>query len=261
MIAPAATYRFAVAGEDWGHYRAATRLADRVLAEKIEWARDLLEHPELRETLRRWGLGPDERPWSRLKDAWDEARARRLPCYGHFNGEPREADARMLRAQLLLFQAEAVRGEKIDAVLLVRDLDDDPARSDGVRQVLALAWPFPVIIATCAPEIEAWYVAGFIPGTPGCRERLARERRLLGFSPPDEPHRLTSKRTPGAGDREKTRDAKAILRRLCAGDPGREAACLEVPLDLLRERGQLCGLTGFLADVEVVLVPLFVRPS
>jgi hypothetical protein len=134
----AATYSIAVAAEDWGHYRAVTRLADRVLAEASPWYSDILtndEHPTLIDNIRRWGTGPDDRPWSPLKHAFDNARARGLPCHGHFNGEPGKSDAWMFRAQLLLFQAECIDGRAIDAVVLARDVDDDPERIAAARQL------------------------------------------------------------------------------------------------------------------------------
>ncbi|MEZ4448853.1 MAG: hypothetical protein R3B09_05170 [Nannocystaceae bacterium] len=226
-----ATVAVAVAAEDWGHFRSATRLADRVIAEKIEWARDLLEDDSTRESLRRWGIGDDERPWVRLKDAYRMAKERGLPCFGHFDGRPGESDAAMFRAQLLLFQAERNDGARIDAVLMIRDVDDDPRRIDGARQVLDLRWPFPVIIALPLPEIEAWLVAGYVRQSAACDE--------------------------GVSDL----DAKDTVDRLTDKDREREALCLEADLDVLRRRGAGCGLAAYLADVEAHLVPLFIGPT
>lgn len=250
-----ATVQVAVAAEDWGHYRAATRLADRVIAGKIEWIRDHLADETTRESVRRWGIAERERPWTRLKDAYRAAKDRGLPCFGHFDGRPGEPDAAMFRAQLLLFQDEQNKGARIDAVLLVRDVDDDTRRVGGARQALALRWPFPVIIALARPEIEAWLVAGFVRRTEECGRRLDEDRRRLGFSAPEQPHRLTSKRQ-GVSDL----DAKDTIARLCDGDRNRESLCLEESLDLLRRRGAECGLADYLADVEAHLVPLFLCP-
>jgi hypothetical protein len=238
------TYRFAVAVEDRGQFDAVTRLADRVLQDALPWCGDILDD------LRRWGTGHDERPWHYLTKAYEAARERGLKPYGHFDGEPALADAAMVRAQLLLFQADLADGLPIDGVVLARDIDDDPERSDGFSQALASRWPFPVIAALCAPEVEAWLVAGFEPEDEGQQERLVAERRHLGFSPPLEPHRLSSKR------RQDRKDAKAVLDRLCAADHDRRHRCLEVPMAILHERGRACGLHDFLDEVRTKLVPV-----
>ncbi len=136
----AATHRFAVAVEDRGHFAAATRLADRVLVDALPWCDGILD------TMRRWGTGPDERPWHSLTKSYRAARERGLKIWGHFDGEPGLSDASMVRAQLLIFQADQVEGEQIDAVVLARDLDDDPERALGFQQVLTQRWPFPVLV-------------------------------------------------------------------------------------------------------------------
>lgn len=238
------TYCFAVAVEDRGHFEAVTRLGDRVLTDALPWSADILD------TLRRWGTGPDERPWHYLTKAYDAARDRGLKLYGHFNGEPALADAAMVRAQLLLFQADRADGVSIDAVVLARDIDDDPERADGFRQALAVTWPFPVLVALCAPEVEVWYVAGFDPEDAAQHERLASERRQLGFSPPLEPHRLSSRK------QHDRKDAKAVLARLCADDHDRRRRCLEAPIEVLYARGHSCGLADFLTDLRTKLVPV-----
>jgi len=79
---------------------------------------------------------------------------------------------------------------------------------------------------------------------------LTDTREALGFSPPREPHRLSSKRP------QDPRDAKALLGRLCAGDLDRAVRCLDAPLDLLKTRGQQCGIVDYLADVAREFVPL-----
>lgn len=239
-----ASYRIAVAAEDRGHFRAATHLADRVLRERVPWCVDILDD------LRRWGNESDARPWAPLSKAYERARARGLRPWGHFDGEPGLADASMARAQILLFQDEHAEGATIDAVLLVRDTDDDPERARGFAQALRQPWPFPVVAALCTPEVEAWHVAGFDPETPAEHQRLTDTREALGFSPPREPHRLSSKRP------QDPRDAKALLSRLCAGDLDRAVRCLDAPLDLLKTRGQLCGIVDYLADVAREFVPL-----
>jgi hypothetical protein len=238
------TYCFAVAVEDRGHFDAATRLADRVLQDALPWCADILD------TLRRWGTGPDERPWHYLTKAYEAARERGLKPYGHFDGEPGKPDAAMVRAQLLLFQADLADGLQIDGVMLARDIDDDPDRAEGFTQALASKWPFPVVVALCVPEVEAWLVAGFEAEDASQNERLIAERKHLGFSPPREPHRLSSRK------RQDRKDAKAVLDRLCAADHDRRQRCLEAPIAVLHERGRACGLHDFLDEVRTKLVPV-----
>ncbi len=243
----AATHRFAVAVEDRGHFAAATRLADRVLVDALPWCDGILD------TMRRWGTGPDERPWHSLTKSYRAARERGLKTWGHFDGEPGLSDAPMVRAQLLIFQADQVEGEQIDAVVLARDLDDDPERALGFQQVLTQRWPFPVLVALCRPEVEAWYVAGFEPENNDERARLARECKTLDFSPPLKPHCLTAKR------KQDPKDAKAILGRLCGEDHVRKERCLDAPLNVLQERGLVCGLADYLAAVRADLVPVLAQ--
>lgn len=242
------TFRFAVAVEDHGHFAATTRLADRVLAEAHPWCRDILD------SLRRWGTGPDEHPWHALTRAYTAARARNLKIWGHFDGEPGRSDASMVRAQLLTFQADRADGAQIDAVLLARDIDADPERALGFSQVQRMPWPFPVIVALCRPEVEAWFVAGFDPEDAAEHKRLNEERQQLGFSPPREPHRLNSKHDSDP------KDAKAVLARLCGDDPDRRTRCLEAPIAVLRERGTTCGLADFLTAVHTDLAPVLASP-
>lgn len=242
----ATTYVFAVAVEDRGHFVTATRLADRVIEEALPWSAGILD------TLRRWGTGPAERPWHSVTKAYGLARERVFKVWGHFNGEPQASDAAMVRAQLLLFQADLADGAKIDAVVLGRDIDDAPSRVDGFHQALSLPWPFPVIAALCRPEVEAWQIAGFDPEDAAEHSRLAAERKRLGFSPAHDPHLLRSKNS------DDPKDAKTVLERLCGADHERRKRCLEVPLAVLVTRGHKCGIADFIAAVRTELVPVLV---
>lgn len=88
---------------------------------------------------------------------------------------------------------------------------------------------------------------GFGAADEAERSRMASERQRLGFDPTQRPHEL------GRGKR----DAKLILRALVATSHEREHRCLTEPdLEMLRHRGEGCGLTAFLHEVEQRVVSL-----
>lgn len=234
---------FAVACEDRGHYSAVTHLVDRRLADSVSWAADILEH------VRGWISDDGDHPWFALKAARERARTLRLPIHGHFGDRPGLPDAVSVRAQLLYLAALKRRGTPIDAVLLVRDLDHRPERLDGMLQAIgASRWPFAVLVGWCEPEIEAWKIGCFLPGDAAEHERLTTVRRKLSFCPATEPERLTSTA------RDSARDAKKIARELF--DEARGWRCLDLPFEVLRDRGRSTGLAGFLDEVDAKLVPL-----
>lgn len=234
-----------VAGEDRGHFSMTTLLADRVVCEHVEWVADALD------SVRQY-LPADERPWFALKLAYELARERRLPVHGHFGGAAGLPDARSFRAQLLIWKDMVDRGTRIDAALLVRDLDNRPERRKGLEQAIGVApWPFVVLGVYCQPEVEAWHFCGFEPEDRQERQRLEHIEREISFSPSAEPERLI------ATDPAAKHNAKTVLKKLLLDDHERLQRCLERPLDELRARGGRTGLADFLEQVERKLVPLF----
>jgi hypothetical protein len=117
-----------------------------------------------------------------------------------------------------------------------------------VAAVKSGRWPFRVVLAFPHPEIEAWPIAVFEPRTKGEHARIRKQERQLGYSPVEEPERLTSTVSDGIADAKSVRDA------IVADDGGGD--WLEIDLEVLRDRGRTCGLTDFLREVEAVVVPL-----
>lgn len=178
---------------------------------------------------------------------------------GHFGGRPGSADARMARAAFYIARKAAQR-HKIDAAVLVRDMDDQPKERDiGLDQARreAAAWEcFQIIIGQAHPMREAWVLAGFVPANDDEADRLKRLRKELGFCPCEQSHELKAK------DEQAKKNPKRVLDELMEGDREREARCWNhTPLAILYERGQKNGLAPFLDEVRVSLPPRLNTPT
>jgi hypothetical protein len=237
--------------EDRAHALAAQVLADRVL---IECGPDWIG-AETIDGLRQWsGLAPNTEltRWTEL-DAL--SKRHRLRIHGRSAGPDHVATRKVLELAQRMDDADA----PITALLLLRDLDNQPERRDGIQTAVQEsdgALPFAVIIGTANPEAKAWLLNGFVPqgsGEATCLEQLCRE---LSLDPVREPDRLR-------GDRRRPdsqRDIKAVLARLTGDDRAREERCLtETPLNVLAERGTTSGLCAFLFDLHAQLLPCFDR--
>lgn len=167
--------------------------------------------------------------------------------HGHFAGEAGTFDARAARKALLLFKKLGMP----DAVVLMRDADDQPQRLEGLEQARELfANADRIAVGVAIPEREAWILAGFSPTGDEEQRALARERRRLGFDPSRYPERLRG---------EGKRSAKQALANLVGDEREREAQCLRsTPISRLRERGSQCGLTRFLDEIEQRIVSTIV---
>lgn len=244
--------------EAQGDFQTATGLVDRVLAEAgPTWVADLLDgqSEETRKALREWVGDGEGRAFFDLHkiDKYVKKLGVLVP-QGHFAGKPALPDATMGRTVLSI--ARAVRKkEAVDAVLIVRDMDDQgKARREGLKQAHDEARPwarFAIVVGIVDPEREAWVLAGFEPESDDERERLEAVRKELGFHPCESAHSLYAKH-----DHDK-RSAKRVLNELTGDDREREARCwTHAPLDRLRARGDRTGLSDFLRDVRERLVPL-----
>jgi hypothetical protein len=248
-VAEGGSVRIAVVCEDRADSKTATMLADRQLVETSDWLTpDLLEH------VRRYIGADDARPFIKWIDvsrlaAEAPAGGLRTRIMGRFGGEPGAPDAASARKILLWLHA---RESLPEAVILVRDLDQEPRRLTGLRQARdTTPWSFQVVIAAADPKREAWVLAGFDPAEKGEEQRLSELRQELGFDPCTDAHRLT------AADELAKRSAKRVLAALVAEDAEREARCLEgAPLAMLRQRGQQSGLSDYLEEVRERLSPL-----
>ena len=196
------------------------------------------------------------------------ASAARTPV-GSFNGAFANTPAHELGAVAIkaALARSKVEPQEVDEVILGQVLSagqgQNPARQAamkagipqdktafGIDQVCSkLRWPFPIVVATPDPEIEAWIVSGFTPRDQDEQARLEHVRRDLSFDPTLQSHLLTSHPNNAAAD------AKRVLSRLCRYDREREDACLE--RDILRDRGHLNGAHAFLDDVDQHVLPIF----
>lgn len=229
---------------------AASILADRVFIESdAEWI-DAETLPNLRQWTGVEPLTPHTR-WMRLGTL---AAQHGVRTHGRGLG----ADGAAARkALLLVIQAQAT-ADDIEAVVLVRDMDNQPERRtsmEAARDELADKLAFQVAIAAPDPKREAWILHGYESQNDMEKALLADERKRLGFDPITNPERLRGDRRRGPD--QENRDMKLVVERLTEGDYERDCQCLETtPLAVLSERGQATGLSDYLDEVETRLLPL-----
>ena len=244
-----ASFSIAVICEAAADQRTACGIADRVLSQEVEWLGPVLD------SLRAWrGLKKNEPflAWKCVHNLADEANIR---THGHFGTESGHPDAFIARRALALL---TVRGEgRIDAVLLIRDSDNQLDRLKGLKQAREQASDLgPIVIGVARTKRECWVLAGFIAEDDQERSRVEELRRELGFHPCLRAEQLTA-----AHDNDK-RSAKRVLNALTDGDYTREEACwMAAPLKTLTERGELSGLRDFIQEVGTHLEPLFTGRS
>lgn len=229
---------------------AASILADRVFIEgDAEWI-----DAETLPGLRQWtGIEPLT-PYTRWKGLGALAVRHGVRTHGRGLG----ADGAAARKALLLVIRAQARDDEIAAVVLVRDMDNQPERRTSMeyaRAELADNLAFQVAIAAPDPKREAWILHGYEPQNDRETRLLEDERRRLGFDPITNPDRLRGDRRRGAHQQD--RDMKSVVERLTAGDHDREWRCLErTPLSVLKGRGQRTGLADYLDEAATRLLPL-----
>lgn len=240
------TKRFAVVYEAEADFWTATELADRALLESVDW----LDEEQL--PYQRSWEGADPRgqllTWKALRRLAQEAGIK--PHHGHFQGEPRLPDAVAGRRAIDYLLNEFAQ---LDAILLVRDQDDEPERRAGLEQARSEDPSGVVIVVGLAVvERECWVISGFDPQDDKETARLDAERRTLSFNPCERSHELTACKNDQA-----PRSPKRVLRQLSGDDRERERRCwTESPLELLRERGGENGLAEYLLEIRDRLAPL-----
>lgn len=237
--------RFAVVAEAPADHRTATELADRALIDAINDWLDEDQLPHQREWVVAWS--GEQLTWKRIRTL---AEAAGIEAAGFFNGEPGLPDAQAARRALRLLRATV---PDLEAVVLIRDQDDQEDRRDGLEQARREDHEGLVIVVGLAVvEREAWVISGFVPGDEDEQSRLDAERQRLGFHPHERSHELTA-----CKDDTAPRSPKRVLRVLTGGDYDRERRCwAETPLDVLRARGTENGLVLYLAEVRTRLAPL-----
>jgi hypothetical protein len=235
---------FIVVSEARADFEQATELADRVLLDAIDWLEEMLL-----DTQRRW-VGDDpyggRLTWKSIRRG---AHALGINVRGHFDDKPGEPDAKSARRAIAYVRK---RFNPIDAILLIRDLDDQPQRRQGLEQARDASRHVTVVIGAANVERECWVLSGFVPETDDETKKLESERQSLGFHPCERSHRLTAGKNNQA-----IRSPKRVLAILTAGNRERERRCwVGTPLTVLRDRGQQNGLADYLIDARDRLVPL-----
>jgi hypothetical protein len=234
-------HRIAIACEARADAAIATRLIERVLQNKVAWMADaqMQDHLEFR------GLD-DSDTYLRWASILRTAKQHGMYLPGHFRGLAGiHEDARSARLAIMLFQHFL---EPLSAIVLLRDLDNEPKRGEAIRSVRdGLCGKPQIIVGLPNPKRECWVLAGFKPQDE-TEEHLLNELKTgkdaLSFDPITHAHCLTA-----TGDTAKN-SAKRVLEHLTRKDRDREAECWETaPLDDLKENGKKSGLSEYLDEI------------
>ncbi|MDP5337043.1 MAG: hypothetical protein NWQ28_00515, partial [Nodularia sp. (in: cyanobacteria)] len=232
---------FIVIVESGADARTATKLAERVLKEKVDW----LDDDSLKYHFHWTGLdeGAEYSCWKDIKKIIDDAQQQlkyKAPRFlGHDSkGVAFKADgARAMKALNLVRFLQKTR--KIKAVLLMRDLDNQPDRKEGLEQASLehtnRTLKLEIVIGAADTKREAWVLNGFIPSNQQEQKILELIKNKLTFDPCLESHRL---RSTSEKEAERNRNVKVVLEQLTNKEIEREKQCWEdTSLEILRERG------------------------
>src|SRR4028119_1538806 len=205
---------FVVIVESSADARTATKLADRLLVEKIDWL-----EPEILQHLFQWsGLeaGTENSCWKNINqiiDNFQQSLGFRPPRYlGHRKDGALKADgAAAIKIINLVRFIQKTR--QIKAVLLIRDLDNQPQRREGIEQArseqIERQPKLEIIMGTADRMREAWVLNGFIPSNQE-EERILQEiTTQLTFNPCEESHRLRNS--------DRLRNPKVVVEKLTGG--------------------------------------------
>lgn len=237
--------RIAVVHEADPDLETATELADRALIESVDWLdTDILTNQRV------WlskAVHGERLTWKGIIRLAREAGIR---AYGHFQGQPGQPDAAAARRAILFI---LMTFPDLDAIVLIRDQDDEPERKVGLEQARnGDRSGVTIVIGLAIVERECWVLNGFEPKDSAELSRLEVERNSVGFDPRLRSHDLTA-----CKDGNATRSPKRVLRMLAMGDRERERCCwMESSLEVLRERGNENGLAAYLLEVRDRLGPL-----
>jgi len=237
--------RFVVVYEAQADFTTATDLADRVLVAKVDWL-----DVTLLDSQREW---TSEAPTgSRLtwKGIASHARELGIRVRGFFDGRPGLPDAQAARRAIAYVRRCF---NAVDAILLIRDMDDQPERRGGLEQARAsTSSNAKIVIGVAIVERESWILSGFDPENDEEHARLNAESQSLGFNPCLRPQELTACKDDAA-----KRSPKRVLAALTDGDWNRQRKCwMATSLAVLEARGQGNGLKDYLGEVRDRLVPL-----
>jgi hypothetical protein len=243
--------------------RTATRLAERVLLEKVDWLED-----DLLQNLFRWSGLEEETGHSCWRDIGSIIeRAKELglsmPKFlGHSKTGALKADgAAAMKILNLIRLLNHKRNRQIKAVLFVRDLDNQPGRRKGLEQArsehIDRQPKLEIVVGTADRMREAWVLNGFM-ALSGEETRILQEIKAeLKFDPCEESHRLRSNSWEKP---DRIRNSKVVIQQLTGGDYSREQQCWEeTSLEHLRTKGRYTGLTAYLYEIEQRLIPVILE--
>jgi hypothetical protein len=241
----------------------ATKLAERVLVEKVEW----LEYESLQHLFKWSGLevGTEYSCWKDTGDIIDRAKKAGIPTpkfLGHGKTGSLGADGAAAMKILNLIKLLHLKEQrKIAAVLFIRDLDNQPERRKGIKQARLehedRQPQIKVVIGTADRMREAWVLNGFTPSNVEETRILKQIKTKLSFDPCEDAHRL---RSNSFEEPDRIRNPKVVVEQLTEKDIIREQQCWEeTDLEILRSRGTNTGLTKYLNEVEQRLVSILDR--
>jgi hypothetical protein len=228
-----------------------TKLAERVLLEKVGWLEpDTLDH------LIQWsGLEPgtEYSCWKNIGDIVEnfseEFKFPRIRSNGRLKTDGKAASKVMKLISFLQYKLN----RDIKAVVFIRDLDNQPERREHLDQARSECIGQPkieAVIGTADRMREAWVLNGFMPLNLQEKNILKEFTMGLKFDPCTEAHRLRSNSSD-------ERDPKVVLKKLTNEDISREQQCWEeTSLEILRSKGINTGLTAYLDEIENRLIPL-----
>lgn len=250
---------FVVIVESSADARTATKLAERVLVDKVDW----LEPEQLQYSFRWSGLqeNTEHSCWKDIHAIVDAAKKSgfRLPRYiGHSPGKSLKADGAASR-KILMLVSFLQKTRQIKAVIFIRDLDNQPERRTNIEQArlehIKGQPQLEIIIGTANPKREAWVLNGFISSNQEEEQVLKDITTKLSFDPCKESHRL---RSNSGEEPERIRNSKVVVEMVTGGKMEREQQCWEeTPLEHLRKRGVDTGLAAYILEIEERLTPIF----
>jgi hypothetical protein len=170
---------------------------------------------------------------------------------GKFEGTPGENAAKLGRKAFAIgLELRRKQGGKLDAILLLMDMDEQPERRKGLEQARNEAHskePAVAMILGCPSEsMEAWVLASLRLDTPEGQARLkaCMAKHRLSTNPCEQAQLLSHKENV-------PRSSKQILATLIQNNPEEpELSLRTAPLSLLRQRGAQSGLANFMDELE-----------
>jgi hypothetical protein len=240
----------------------ATKLAERVLVEKVDWL-----EPESLQHLFQWSgleLGTEYSCWKDTNDIIDRAKKDGIPMprfLGHGKTGALKADgAAAMKILNLIKLLYLKKNRKIGAVIFIRDLDNQPERRQGIEQARAEHEDklphVEIVIGTADRMREAWVLNGFVPLSSAEKQILEQIQTKLSFDPCDEAHRL---RSNSFEEPDRIKNPKVVVEQLTEKDIIREQQCWEeTDLEIMRSRGNSTGLTDYLNEIEHRLISIVI---